>query len=42
MDDNIIQHYSNESTFVITIKKCGETHESQLNYDVILSEIDAD
>ena len=40
MDDNIIRHYSNESTFVISIKKNEETHESQLNYDVTLCEID--
>lgn len=40
MDDNIIRHYSNESTFVISIKKNEETHESQLNYDVTLVEIE--
>ena len=39
MDDNIIQHYSNESTFIINIKKNEETHESKLFYDVMLIEI---
>ena len=41
MDENILRHYSNESTFIITIRKNEQTHETQLNYDVTLDETDS-
>ena len=41
MDDNIIRHYSNESTFTIDIRKNAEVA-SRLDYDVTLAEFDAE
>ena len=40
MDDNIIKHYSNESTFIISITKTEEPTDSAQVIDVTLSEID--
>nr|XP_022317386.1 protein grainyhead-like isoform X2 [Crassostrea virginica] len=37
MDDNIVRHYSHESTFIIEINKIGDSQD----YEIILTEIDA-
>lgn len=41
MDDKILRHYSNESTFVITTLTNSENPDS-VAYDVILAEIEVD
>ena len=42
MDDDIICHYSNESTFIITIAKNEQKLEGRTTYDVTLEEIDVE
>ena len=41
MDDNIIRHYSNETTFVISITKNEHMLDCQ-SYDVTLAEIETE
>lgn len=40
MDDNIIQHYANESTFLITLTSYLSPSDATSNYDVILQDLE--
>lgn len=37
MDDNIVRHYSHESTFIIEMNKIGDSQD----FEIILTEIEA-
>ena len=40
MDDNIVRHYSNESTFLITLTPYPGASNATTNYDVTLQDLE--
>ena len=40
MDDNIVRHYSNESTFLITLSPHASPSDTTTNYDVTLQDLE--
>ena len=40
MDDNIVRHYSNESTFLITLTPYGSSEDTTMHYDIILQDLE--